>query len=336
MHTFLTLSEVRLIYISRTCSFLLRNGFSWSVAAGLLSACYHSAGTAQPSSQMAVFQRNKTYELNFISLSVLWYVESPRFISTLIPTPVYCFGSLMHEGGFRNWNLPGIYSCMFYPSLVLQALFSSPLSFFFLSLLLTHGFFSKNFITKGSHMHWNTAGKQGSCSPILNFPSLLCNLNCLSFLSAAPSMHAPNKTYGNMKGGALPSLSSRDHLPGLAVATPGLCYVPHKSSSCFTNALPHLSVGLICQAELPGKFFCTVIETATNSAAFLLHSFYPLHFCSGLPRCPPMLLTVEAVDAMVDLYRAAASVIVFAKVLTSTCPHQNVASVLQLQAKRIP
>lgn len=225
---------------------------------------------------MAVFLRNKTYELNFISLSVLWYVESPRFISTLIPTPVYCFGSLMHEGGFRNWNLPGIYSCMFYPSLVLQALFSSQLLFFFfLSLLLTHRFFSKNFITKGSRMHWNTAGKQGSCSPILNFPSLLCNLNCLSFLSAAPSMHAPNKTYGNMKGGALPSLSSRDHLPGLAAATPGLCYVSHKSSSCFTSALPHLSVGLICQAELPGKFFCGVKETAC----------YKLHCLS-----PPLIL----------------------------------------------
>lgn len=119
----LTLSKVRLIYISQTCSFLLRNGFSWSVGAGSLSACYRSAGTAQQSSQMDVFQRNKTYELNFISLSGLWYVESPRFISTLIPTPVYCCGSLMHEGGFRNWNLPGIYNCMFYPSLELQALF---------------------------------------------------------------------------------------------------------------------------------------------------------------------------------------------------------------------
>lgn len=134
---FLTLSEVRLIYISQTCSFLLRNGFSWSVGAGLLSACYHSAGTAQPSSQMAVFQRNKTYELNFISLSGLWYVESPRFISTLIPTPVYCFGSLMHKGGFRHWNLPGIYNCMFYPSLELQALFSPPLA---LSHSHTHRF----------------------------------------------------------------------------------------------------------------------------------------------------------------------------------------------------
>lgn len=36
----------------------------------------------------------------------------------------------------------------------------------------TCGFFPKNFITKGGHMHWNTAGKQGSCSPILNFPCL--------------------------------------------------------------------------------------------------------------------------------------------------------------------
>lgn len=170
---FLTLSKVRLIYIFQTCSFLLRNGFSWSVGAGSLSACYHSAGTAQPSSQMAVFHRNKTYELNFISLSGLWYVESPRFISTLIPTPVYCFGSLMHEGGFRNWNLPGIYNCMFYSLLELQALFSLPPLFFLLSLPLTHTqVFPKNFITKGSHMHWNTAGKQGSCSPILNFPCL--------------------------------------------------------------------------------------------------------------------------------------------------------------------
>lgn len=135
---FLTLSKVRLIYIFQTCSFLLRNGFSWSVGAGSLSACYHSAGTAQPSSQMAVFHRNKTYELNFISLSGLWYVESPRFISTLIPTPVYCFGSLMHEGGFRNWNLPGIYNCMFYPLLELQALFSLPPLFFTVSPTDTH------------------------------------------------------------------------------------------------------------------------------------------------------------------------------------------------------
>lgn len=96
-------------------------------------------------------------------------------------------------------------------------------------------------------------------------------------------MRAPNKTYGNMKGGAVPSLSSRDRLPGLAVATPGLCYVPHKSSSCFISALPHLSAGLICQAELPGKFFCSVIDTLTNSAAFLLPSFYPLVFAAGSP-----------------------------------------------------
>lgn len=130
---FFSPSKVRLIYISQTCSFLLRNRFSWSVGAGSLSARYHPAGTAQPSSQMGVFQPNKTYELNFISLSGLWYVESPRFISTLIPTPVYCFCSLMHEGGFRNQNLPGIYNCMFYPTLELRALFSPGLSVF-----LTH------------------------------------------------------------------------------------------------------------------------------------------------------------------------------------------------------
>ena len=34
---------------------LLRNRFSWSVGAGSLSLRYHPAGTAQPSSQMAVF-----------------------------------------------------------------------------------------------------------------------------------------------------------------------------------------------------------------------------------------------------------------------------------------
>lgn len=56
---FLSPSKVRLIYISQTCSFLLRNGFSWSVGAGSLSSRYHPAGTAQPSPQMAVFQRNK-------------------------------------------------------------------------------------------------------------------------------------------------------------------------------------------------------------------------------------------------------------------------------------
>lgn len=89
-----------------------------------------------------------------------------------------------------------------------------------------------------------------------------------------------------MKGGALPSLSSRDRLPGLAVATPGLCYVPHKSSSCFTDALPHLGAGLICQAELPGKFFCSVIDTVTNSAAFLLRSFFPPSFLQRAPLMP--------------------------------------------------
>lgn len=118
---------------------------------------------------MAVFHRYKTYELNFISLSSLWYVESPRFISTLIPTTVYCFGSLMHEGGFWNWNMPGIYNGMFYPSLELHTLFSLPL--FSLSVTQTL-VLPRNFITKGSHMHWNTAGKQGSCSPIPNFPCL--------------------------------------------------------------------------------------------------------------------------------------------------------------------
>ncbi len=94
-----------------------------------------------------------------------------------------------------------------------------------------------------------------------------------------------------MKGGALPSLSSRDRLPGLAVATPGLCYVPHKSSSCFTDALPHLGAGLICQAELPGKFFCSVIDTVTNSAASLLRSLSP----SFLQRAP--LMPSDAADS---------------------------------------
>lgn len=138
-----------------------------------------------------------------------------------------------------------------------------------------------------------------------------------------------------MKGGALPSLSSRDRLPGLAVATTGLCYVPHKSSSCFTTALPHLSAGLICQAELPGKFFGSVIDTVTNSAAFLHCSFPPLIFAEGSPDALWCCWQLR-VDAMVNLYCATASVIVFTEVLTSTRPHQNIASVLQLQAKQIP
>lgn len=143
---------------------------------------------------------------------------------------------------------------------------------------LTHAqVFPKNFITKGSHTHWNTSGKQGSCSWILNFPCLLCNCNCLSFLSAAPSVCAANKTYGNMKGGALPSLSSRDHLPGLAMATSGLCYILHKSSSCFSDALPHLGTGLICQVELPGKFF------PFSKPYFLLPSVHFLPLVLGAP-----------------------------------------------------
>lgn len=39
---------------------------------------------------------------------------------------------------------------------------------------------------------------------------------------------------------------------------------------------------------------------------------------------------------MVNLYHATASAIVFTEVLTSTRPHQNVTSILQLQAKQIP
>lgn len=149
-----------------------------------------------------------------------------------------------------------------------------------------------------------------------------------------------------MKGGAVPSLSSRDRLPGLAVATPGLYYVVHKSSSCFTNALPHLSAGLICQAKLPGKFFCK-----RNRHSYKLHfscplflfytpSLPPTHahpiFAVGSPRCSLMLLTVVDADTMANLYCATASVIVSTEVLTSTHPHRIVASVLQLQAKQIP
>lgn len=112
-----------------------------------------------------------------------------------------------------------------------------------------------------------------------------------------------------MKGGGLPSLSSGDRLPGPAPATPGLCYVPHKSGSCFTDALPRRGAALICHAELPGKFFCCVIDTAAACLLLLLLSF--------LRRAPPML----------NSYRAsAASVIVSAEALTSTRPRQNVAS----------
>lgn len=241
---------------------------------------------------MDVFLRNKTYELNFISLSGLWYVESPRFISTLIPTPAYCFGSLMHEGGFRNWNIPGVY---------ITACFTHCLSFrpsflpiiFFLSAFLTDTqVFLKNFIIKGSHMHWNTASKQGSCSPILNFPCLCAILIVCHFCLQSRLCVLQIKTYGNMKGGAVPSLSSRDRLPGLAVATPGLCYVPHKSSSCFTNALPHLSAGLICQAELPGKFFCK-----RNRHSYKLHFSCPLLLFYTHTTTPTPFLQRDPLDA---------------------------------------
>lgn len=142
---------------------------------------------------MAIFHWYKTYELNFISLSGLWYVESPRFISTLIPTLVYCFCSLMHEGGFRSWN-----NCYNYITACFAHRWSFRLFFFLslsVSLSLTHTLvFPKNFITKGSHMHWNTAGKQGSCSPILNFPCLcailivchFCLQSCLCVLQIKP------------------------------------------------------------------------------------------------------------------------------------------------------
>lgn len=49
------------------------------------------------------------------------------------------------------------------------------------------------------------------------------------------------------------------------VATRGLCYVPHKSSSCFTITPLCLGTQLICQAELAGKFFSSETETVINS-----------------------------------------------------------------------
>ena len=86
---------------------------------------------------------------------------------------VYITACFTHRLSFRPSFLP--------PSLSLCLSLSLSLS---LSLTLcvsltqthththTHRFLPKNFITKGSHMHWNTAGKQGSCSSILNFPCL--------------------------------------------------------------------------------------------------------------------------------------------------------------------
>lgn len=179
-------------------------------------------------------------------------------------------------------------------------------------------------------MHWNTAGKQGSCSSILNFPCLLCNLNCLSFLSAAPSVRAPNKTYGNMKGGALPSLSSRDRLPGLAMATPGLCYILHKSSSCFTDALPHLGDGLICQVKLPGKFF------PFSKPYCRLPSVHFLPLVFGLPWCPLMPLTVGARAGCHGQFKLCYRLCrcLHPSILTSTRPHQNVASTNRTDAAR--
>lgn len=65
----------------------------------------------------------------------------------------------MHGGGFSEWNLPGIYNCMFHPSLQLQALsFFLPLSISTPLLfptaprsrsLFLAGFFPKNSLTKG-------------------------------------------------------------------------------------------------------------------------------------------------------------------------------------------
>lgn len=180
-------------------------------------------------------------------------------------------------------------------------------------------------------MHWNTAGKQGSCSSILNFPCLLCNLNCLSFLSAAPSVRAPNKTYGNMKGGALPSLSSRDRLPGLAMATSGLCYILHKSSSCFTDALPHLGAGLICQVELPGKFFpfskpCCRLPSV---------HFLPPRF--GAPVMPADAADSQGLGAgCKGKFQIVLPVLSLSQpsFLTSGHPHQNVASPSRMDAWR--
>ncbi len=49
------------------------------------------------------------------------------------------------------------------------------------------------------------------------------------------------------------------------VAARGLCYMPHKSSSCFSVTPLCLGTQLICQAELAGKFFRRVTETVRNS-----------------------------------------------------------------------
>lgn len=49
--------------------------------------------------------------------------------------------------------------------------------------------FPKNFITKGSHMHWNTAGEQGSCSSILNFPCL-CAILIVCHFCLQPRLRA--------------------------------------------------------------------------------------------------------------------------------------------------
>lgn len=141
-----------------------------------------------------------------------------------------------------------------------------------------------------------------------------------------------------MKGGALPSLSSRDRLPGLAVATPGLCYVPHKSSSCFTDALPHLGAGLICQAELPGKFFRSVIDTGTNSAGFLPMPPLPPSFLQRAPLMPSDAADSRSWSWMPRwIYIVLLHLSLFSprcwppRVLIRTLPQ-----FLQLQAKQIP
>lgn len=68
----------------------------------------------------------------------------------------------------------------------------------------------------------------------------------------------------------------------------GLCYVPHKSSSCFSVTPLCLGTQLICQAELAGKFFCSVTETVRNSQDGLFGLFWHLKWPAGDDRRPEL------------------------------------------------
>lgn len=85
------------------------------------------------------------------------------------------------------------------------------------------------------------------------FPWALCDLNCQSLACADRAVAGRRKACG-AAGSVSPCVAAR-----------GLCYMPHKSSSCFSVTPLCLGTQLICPAELGGKFFHRVTETVRNS-----------------------------------------------------------------------